>query len=464
MTIREVAMSLEHIYEVLQRVSAQGLLPAFFIGVLATIAVEAMLGSILWAWLGRTYRATSRDRRRDLEQARREADDLRSRVAALSIEVQEHKARVRDGDGERRRIQELFIKLDADQRALKDLCARERRDRIEAEEQGRLLVEQIQAIQTSDHRIWDREPTLPIPAFRALTRRHMPIVAVLNLKGGVGKTTTTANLGVTLAGLGHRTLLIDADYQGSLSSLVLDGQFKQVRESHRLLDRILEKDRPEDRITSLLQCVTDVADLDQGRGAASFRIVAADDMLEPLEARLMMQWHTGALGDDVRFRLRSALHDDRISESHDLVLIDCPPRLTTACVNALAASDYVLIPVMLNPISADATLRLLGWLRKLMPGLCPDLDLLGIVGNRAFPREKLVEREKAIWKNLEGYAKDAWGEPVRLFEESIIRDHPTISHRLAALDPKHTEGYEALAQSILKEMPAHARRRPQTVS
>jgi chromosome partitioning protein len=456
-------MGLEHVYEVLQRIHAQGNMPAFLMGAFLSAFALAMAGGLLWIKFGRLIRSAIRDRGRELEKSQREVIDLRSKVSVLSREVEDHKAKVSQGDEERRRIQQLFIDLDADQRAIKKLYLKERNHRIEAEEQGRVLIDQIQAIQTSDHRIWDREPTAPMPAFRPLSRRRMPIVAVLNLKGGVGKTTTTANLGVTLAGLGHRTLLIDADYQGSLSSLVLDGREKDVRASHRLLNRVLEKDVPEERLTSFLQCVTDVTDVINEGG--SFRIVAADDMLEPLESRLLMQWHTGALADDVRFRLRSSLHDPQVSDAHDFVLIDCPPRLTTCCVNALAAADYVLVPVLLNPISADATLRLLAWLRKLRPGLCPDLDLLGIVGNRAHPyRGSLIAREQSVWNGLVGYAEDAWGEPVRLFGDAIIWEHRTISHRLAALDLKQADGYELLAHLILKELPAHARRRPETVA
>ena len=68
-----------------------------------------------------------------------------------------------------------------------------------------------------------------------------------------------------------------------------------------------------------------------------------------------------------------------------MVLIDCPPRLTTGCVNALAASDYVLIPVLLEETSVEAVPRILTWLKLFQSEVCRELDVLGVVGNKAFP-------------------------------------------------------------------------------
>lgn len=76
-----------------------------------------------------------------------------------------------------------------------------------------------------------------------------------------------------------------------------------------------------------------------------------------------------------------------LRDQYDVVLIDCPPRLTTGCVNALAASDYVLIPVLLEETSTDAVPRTLGWLKKFQAQVCTELDVLGIVGNKANPRK-----------------------------------------------------------------------------
>jgi len=124
-----------------------------------------------------------------------------------------------------------------------------------------------------------------------------------------------------------------------------------------------------------------------------------------------------------------------LREHYDVVLIDCPPRLTTGCVNALAASDYVLIPVLLEKTSTEAVPRTLSWLKRFQAQVCTELNVLGVVGNKANPRIKLINREQILWTGLEPKCRDAWGDGVRLFDE-IIRDHSDASGRFAALDPK----------------------------
>jgi cellulose biosynthesis protein BcsQ len=142
-------------------------------------------------------------------------------------------------------------------------------------------------------------------------------------------------------------------------------------------------------------------------------------------------------------------------------LIDCPPRLTTGSINALAASDYVLIPVLLEEDSAAAVPRMIAWLKRFQSAICADLNLLGVVGNRAFPRKNLIARQAVVWKSLEARCKSAWGSPVHLFAE-VIRDHPAIVGPFAALDPKHGPGYRALIDQIRKEL-RHAHLEPATV-
>src|SRR5207245_5019301 len=91
-------------------------------------------------------------------------------------------------------------------------------------EQIKDLTEQMQSIVNLAGKIWEKPIVVPIPPFRPLATRNAPVIAVTNLKGGVGKTTIAANLGATLWSQGYRVLLIDLDYQGSLTSLCLDGQ------------------------------------------------------------------------------------------------------------------------------------------------------------------------------------------------------------------------------------------------
>ena len=102
-------------------------------------------------------------------------------------------------------------------------------------------------------------------------------------------------------------------------------------------------------------CVTLV---EAGTQPGQLYLAPVNEEFADLENRLMARWHAGLSGDDVRYRLRHALHTRDLREHYDVVLIDCPPRLTTGCVNALAASDYVLIPVLLEETSTEAVPRI----------------------------------------------------------------------------------------------------------
>jgi cellulose biosynthesis protein BcsQ len=164
--------------------------------------------------------------------------------------------------------------------------------------------------------------------------RRAPIVSLANLKGGVGKTTITANLGATFAKLGLRVLMIDLDYQSSLSSLCLTPQESdQVRRTGRYLNGVLES------CGDLSKLNLNVTLLKADLGAGQLYLAPVNEALADLENQLMTRWYSGLTGDDVRYRLRHALHSPQLREHYEIVLLDCPPRLTTCCVNALAASD-----------------------------------------------------------------------------------------------------------------------------
>jgi predicted GTPase len=84
-------------------------------------------------------------------------------------------------------------------------------------------------------KVWERKVLQGAPRFRPLAERHMPIISVLNLKGGVGKTTITAHLGAGLSAKGYNVLLMDLDLQGSLSSLFIPESLLVHRSKEKLL-------------------------------------------------------------------------------------------------------------------------------------------------------------------------------------------------------------------------------------
>jgi chromosome partitioning protein len=273
---------------------------------------------------------------------------------------------------------------------------------------------QLQALVEQDGMSWQQAPQSPPPAFVPRSARSARIIALVNLKGGVGKTTITANLAYALAKLGKRVLAIDLDHQGSLSGLCLSGEqiSDRQRDPARLVNAIFE--RPDQPAAAVLDVMTPIPSLDE-----SFCIPAFASLL-PLEERLKAQWLLHKDGADGRFLLRQALHAAEVSERFDWVLIDCPPRPTAACVNALAAADFIIAPTILDKVSAESLPLMLGWLGVLKSnGICSEIETLGLVANCVQKKSGLSKREQDVARRLEQSATDEWKRPVRLFATAI---------------------------------------------
>lgn len=316
--------------------------------------------------------------------------------------------------------------------------------------------DQIDAIANSDGKIWTKPVNGQAVPFLPLSVRKTAVIALTNLKGGVGKTTVTANLGAALARDGLRVLLIDLDQQSSLSNICLLPEEKnELKRTQHYIDDLFIHGGD---LSALNKCVIG---LKTATGAGQLYLAPVREEFSDVENQLMTRWHSGVTRDDVRFRLRNALHSPQLRDHFDVVLIDCPPRLTTGSINALAASDYVLIPVLLQDTSAESVPRILGWLKKFQATCCAELNVLGVVGNKAFPREKLIAREQVVWSRLREECRHTWGDHVHLFEE-VLREHSSVDGRFAALDPKHESRYIKLVTEIRREIP-HARLQPSAV-
>jgi cellulose biosynthesis protein BcsQ len=267
------------------------------------------------------------------------------------------------------------------------------------------LVQQVREVTDLQGKIWERPATVPPPPFRPLAEGGCPIVAVANLKGGVGKTSLTANFAATLWRRGKRVLVIDLDNQASLTHLCLPpGKAQELRAGGRLVHKVLSA--KSDHGMAAWSNVTMI-------GESGSYLLAASEELADVEEHVKAEWLLNPAGPDRRYVLRAALHDPRIQERFDVILLDCPPRLGTACINALTACDSVLIPVLPDRTSADAVPRLLDWLRRLRErGICPELSILGVVANRTYRRISLIKREIAIWQELRDNNRAAWNADV----------------------------------------------------
>jgi cellulose biosynthesis protein BcsQ len=328
-------------------------------------------------------------------------------------------------------------------------------------EQLRAAADHIQAIVDLEGRFWEKAPTGAVPVFRQLEAGKPAIIALVNLKGGVGKTTLTASLGATLWHHGHRTLIADLDNQGSLTALCLaDERLHDVRlGGGKFVHHVFKADPPDGAV--LWDNLTHLGDTEGW-------LLAATEELADVEEHAKAAWLLKPEVRDVRYDLRRALHDPLVQERFDVVLLDCPPRLSTACINALTCADYVLMPVLLDKTSLDAVPRLLRWLRVLRGrGVCPELRVLGVLANRTRYKDKLTGAEKTRWSGLGDKCRQAWGEPVHLFERWVPDKarfaEAAETRKLAALDEELAPIFKDLLAELKGRNAIHDRRRPAAV-
>ncbi len=267
----------------------------------------------------------------------------------------------------------------------------------------------------------------PIDYERAL-KNSKPIIVVANLKGGVGKTTTVANL-IAHYGLakGKRVLAIDLDFQGSLSAVILtEADYKNALEKQKdgspSLAAQLVSGRDAEWVRDTSQAVDGVTDA---------RCISAYYTLSGMENRVMVEWLIGKRKEDIRYALSKTLHDNIIQDRFDIIIIDAPPRLTTATVQALCAATHVLIPTVLDELSAEAAGSFVDQLVTNQT-IWPHLKLLGVVGNMTNTLTSDFEGN-AVENPLADYEADAR----RTAEDTVRGALETGNHplRLAQADP-----------------------------
>lgn len=339
------------------------------------------------------------------------------------------------------------------------------------------LEQQVDGLVASDGALWQRPIASAAPRFRPLDQRRFPIISVLNLKGGVGKTTITAHLAGWLGQHGKNVLVVDLDFQRSLSQMLLTPERRRILHlERRCLQHFLAgKQHGFGQVVSCAQPV--------GAGMANCWIIANSDpaelregeeSLEAVETRLLADWVLRRGTPDVRLLLREGLHAAEAGHSFDYVLFDCPPRLTAACINALAASDFVLIPVILDAMTARAVPHLLNALKRLKGDLLPELDVLGIVANLVTLRKgEPTQAEQSVRGDLKQKLTAIWGKDVPFFETAIpdkselAEAARSLEHgrlELALWDETVRERFADLAAEIDQEIAKHERRNAATVS
>jgi chromosome partitioning protein len=248
------------------------------------------------------------------------------------------------------------------------------------------------------------------------------VYTLANQKGGVGKTTSTLNLGAYLAEHGRRVLVVDADAQANLTSS-------------------LGFDKREDRVSMYEALVDGASPLEAILPTAHERLelLPSSPSLAGAEVEVVERPNRERL-------LASALA--RVQERYDIVLVDSPPSLGILTVNALtAASDGVIIPIQCEYLALEGLSQLMQTLRLVRERLNPQLRILGLLmtmfDSRTNLSQQVVDEVREHYPNL--IFRTIIPRSVRLSEapsygQSIVRYAPRSPGSLA---------YDALAQEFL---------------
>jgi cellulose biosynthesis protein BcsQ len=270
----------------------------------------------------------------------------------------------------------------------------------------------------------------PPSDYRRRIRESKPIILRAQLKGGVGKTTTAVNLIAHYANNKRmRVLGIDLDFQGSATSMAL---------SEADLARVLE-DEKEGR-TSKAACLIDDRDgrwllqsTEAVENVARARFIPSSYGLAGVENRLMLEWLIGDRKKDLRYHLAEVLHSEEVQNAFDCIIIDAPPRLTTACVQALCASTHVLIPTVLDDLSAAAVGTFANQLLRYQK-LWPYLKILGVVGTMTahvidVPASKPGSATSSeFWNGLTQNEREAFRNADDALREALRRAEPPLNN------------------------------------
>ena len=238
---------------------------------------------------------------------------------------------------------------------------------------------------------------------------RLRVLSVSNQKGGVGKTTTTINLGTALAAVGERVLIVDLDPQGNASTGLG-----------------LPRGQRKTTVYDVIVGGAAIADAAVKSAVPGLELIASDPDLSGVELELAQ-----AAGRS--FRLRDALRplrEEADKGGYTYVLIDCPPSLNLLTVNAMAAADAVLVPLQCEFFALEGLTQLMRTVDLVRGNLNPRLEIQGVVLTMYDRRNSLSDQvaadvrshfgdkvyETVIPRNVRVSEAPSFGKPVLVYD------------------------------------------------
>ncbi len=270
-----------------------------------------------------------------------------------------------------------------------------------------------------------------------VNRKMSKTIAIANQKGGVGKTTTTVNLGIGLANEGKRVLLIDCDAQASLTESL---GYRNPDDMDITLSTLMQKVIEEQPIAA-----------DEGilHHAEGIDVVPANIELSGMETALINIMNRERVLKD---------YINQVKSNYDYVLIDCTPSLGMLTVNALTAANEVIIPVQAHFLPAKGLEQLMKTVSKVKRHINPKLKIGGILLT-------MLDSRTNFAKEISSLIRDTYGKNLKIFKAEIpmsIRAAETSASgkSIYAYDKngKVAEAYKNLTKEVLdsgKEQAKH---------
>jgi len=248
------------------------------------------------------------------------------------------------------------------------------------------------------------------------------ILSIVNQKGGVGKTTTSVNISAYLSRQGKKTLLIDMDPQGNSTSGVG-----------------VEKSKLDNTIYDVLINNLDISDVIISAGRKNLDICPANIDLAGAEVEMVNLMSRESI-------LKRGLN--KIKDNYDFIIVDCPPSLSLLTINALTASDGVIVPIQSEYYALEGLSQLLNTINKVKKHLNPILEIFGVVITMFDSRTQLAHQVTAEVKKYFGD---------KVFKSIIprnVRLSEAPSHGLSINEydrrSKGANAYEHLSKEIIK--------------